>query len=191
MALPFSRKYKEFKAKAVAEFYLHINDLLEDDCVQQLDGYIQHYCFSRLKHSMDVAYCSFFIAKALGWDARSTARGGLLHDLFLYDWRDESYEGKNHAMNHPKIALENAQRITTLNRVEKDIILKHMWLVTITPPKYKEGFVVTFVDKYCATREFFLGIFSGKPTAAKLPVAQALAVQELAADALPVQAPSA
>lgn len=162
MAVSLVKRYREFKAKAVAEFYLHINDLLEHDSVQQLDNYIQHYCYSRLKHSMDVAYCSFFIAKALGWDARSTARGGLLHDLFLYDWRSGEYEGKNHAANHPKIALENARRITSLNILEEDIIRKHMWLITLTPPRYKEGFIVTFVDKYCATREFFIGLAAGK-----------------------------
>jgi len=174
MAFPLSKRYHKFKTKAVAEFYLHINDLLEYDEVQQLDNYIQHYCFSRLKHSLDVAYCSFLIAKILGWDARSTARGALLHDLFHYDWRDEDYDGKNHAMNHPKIAVENAKQITDLNRIEEDIIRKHMWLVTLTPPRYKEGFIVTFVDKYCATREFFFGVISGKTSktvAVDLPAA--------------------
>lgn len=173
MAFSFVKKYRNYKTKALAEFYLHINDLLEHEEVQQLDDFIQHYCFTRLKHSMDVAYCSFFISRLFGWDARSAARGGLLHDLFLYDWREGGEESKNHAVNHPKIALENARKITTLNKVEEDIIRKHMWLVTPVPPRYKEGFVVTFVDKYCATREFFMGVFSKKSAVetAKAPVA--------------------
>jgi len=162
MAFSFVKKYRSYKTRALAEFYLHINDLLEHEDVRQLDDYIQHYCFTRLKHSMDVAYCSFFIAKLFGWDARSTARGGLLHDLFLYDWRNGGEEAKNHAMNHPRIALDNARKLTILNEVEEDIIRKHMWLVTPVPPRYKESFVVTFVDKYCATREFFMGVFSKK-----------------------------
>ena len=37
---------------------------------------------------------------------------------------------------------------------EKDIILKHMWPVTFSTPKYLETFIVTFVDKYCAIKEF-------------------------------------
>lgn len=156
----FWKKLREFRSEAVTEFYTHIDALLENDKVQQLDNYIQHYCYTRLKHSLDVAYYSFLITRLLGWDSRSTARAALLHDLFLYDWRDESYTGKNHAVNHPKIALENARTVCELNRVEEDIIRKHMWLITPIPPRYKEGFVVTFVDKFCATRELILSIVS-------------------------------
>ena len=150
-------RYREFKAAALGEFYLHVNDLLEHEDVQKLDCYTQHYCFSRLKHSMDVAYKSFFVAKLLGWDARSTARGGLLHDLFLYDCRS-SDAADNHLTSHPQLAVENAQKLTQLNKIEQNIIRRHMWLITLTPPRYKEGYIVTFVDKYCAVREFFIGM---------------------------------
>lgn len=169
MAFSLLKKFRAYRAGALNEFYLHISDLLENETVQQLDNYIQHFCFSRLKHSLDVAYCSFFIARLLGWDARSAARGGLLHDLFLYDLHDENYDGKGHATNHPKIALANAQQITALNRVEENIILRHMWLITLIPPRYKEGYIVTFVDKYCAFCEFFIGLARGKSELAKLP----------------------
>lgn len=160
MAFHWLRKLREYKSEAVTEFYTHIGALLENEQVQQLDNFIQHYCYTRLKHSLDVAYYSYFITKLLGWDSRSAARAGLLHDLFLYDWRCDNYTGKNHALNHPLVALENARAICTLNKVEEDIIKKHMWLITPVPPRYKEGFVVTFVDKFCATREFFLSVFS-------------------------------
>ena len=40
-----------------------------------------------------------------------------------------------------------------LNEVEKDIILKHMWPLTIRFPRYREAYIVTFVDKYCAIKE--------------------------------------
>jgi len=32
-----------------------------------------------------------------------------------------------------------------------------MWLITLVPPRYKEGYIVTFVDKYCAVREAIIG----------------------------------
>lgn len=144
----------------VNEFYSHIDALLENEKVQALDSYIQHYCYTRLKHSLDVAYYSFFITRMLHWDSRSAARAGLLHDLFLYDWREEDCTGHQHALNHPMVALENARTICDLNLVEEDIIKKHMWLITLVPPRYKEGFVVTFVDKFCATREFFTSVFA-------------------------------
>ena len=43
---------------------------------------------------------------------------------------------------------------TTIEK-EKDIILKHMWPVTIAFPNSMEGFILTFVDKYCAMNETF------------------------------------
>ncbi|MGI6403670.1 MAG: HDIG domain-containing metalloprotein [Oscillospiraceae bacterium] len=137
----------------IAEFYLHIRPLLEHPQVQELGNYIQHNCHSRLNHCLDVAYFSFFIAKLLGWDSKSAARGGLLHDLFLYDRKKNKEEAHRHLRRHPITALENARKICTLNKVEEDIIRRHMWLITLVPPRYKEGYIVTFVDKYCALRE--------------------------------------
>lgn len=54
---------------------------------------------------------------------------------------------------HPRIAVKNAEKITELSDLERDIILKHMWGATIAPPKYKESYIVTLVDKYCAIKE--------------------------------------
>lgn len=153
-----SAKLRNKNSDLATEFYSYINHLLENDQVKQLDTYIQHYCFSRLQHSLDVAYFSFMIAKFFRWDARSVARAGLLHDLFLYDRYSEEYDGEKHLRSHPQIAYENAKAVCDLNKVEKDIILKHMWLVTLMPPRYKESYIVTFVDKYCALREFFISL---------------------------------
>ena len=54
---------------------------------------------------------------------------------------------------HPKIALRNATQIFNLNDIEKDVIVNHMWPVTIKIPHYKETVVVTFADKYSAIFE--------------------------------------
>jgi uncharacterized protein len=89
----------------------------------------------------------------MGFDYRSAARGGLLHDFFLYDWHiGKPYRGL-HGFIHPYIALENANQYFCLNELEKDVIQKHMWPLTIRLPRYKETFVVLLVDKYCATKE--------------------------------------
>jgi hypothetical protein len=61
---------------------------------------------------------------------------------------------------HPKDALKNAQKICALTEMECDIILRHMWFLTFRPPKYKEGYIVSFIDKYCAVKEFISSIFS-------------------------------
>lgn len=80
----------------------------------------------------------------------------MLHDLFLYNWR-KRVDGRKglHAFTHPRTALENASSIFTLNDMETDIILKHMWPLTFNFPRYKESYIVTFVDKYCALEESF------------------------------------
>jgi uncharacterized protein len=163
----FRQRLHEYKSNIVTEFYTHVAPLLRDDMVRQLDSYTQHYCYTRLHHSLDVAYYSFFITRLLGWDSRSTARAALLHDLFLYDRHADSYTGKHHATQHPRIALENARLVCDLNKREENIIRRHMWIITLVPPRYKEGFVVTFVDKFCAAKEFCIGLF-GNPEAQKI-----------------------
>ncbi len=135
------------------EFKNIIKDLLSDRAVESLRLFKHHYGSNRLEHCLSVAYYSYRICKFLGLDHVSVARAGLLHDLFLYDCEDAETRPKNHIKEHPKVALANAEKLFILNDIEKDIILKHMWPVTFSAPKYLETFIVTFVDKYCAIKE--------------------------------------
>ncbi len=140
------------------EFYSIIRDLINNDTVQEMKNYRQHYDTSTFEHCFFVSYISYKICKKLNLDYVSTARAAMLHDLFLYDWRNSSKKlnlDGLHAFVHPKIALENASKIFDLNDKEKDIIVKHMWPVTLPFPKYKETFIVTCVDKYSAIMESF------------------------------------
>lgn len=138
------------------EYVALVEDLLAMEEVQWLAEYTQHHYSTRLEHSIAVSYLSYRVAKKIGGDLRSIARAGLLHDLFYYDWRTENYTGGSHAYVHPRVAVENAEKITELNDKERDIIIKHMWLATIALPKYKESYIVTMVDKYCAISEVFI-----------------------------------
>ena len=80
----------------------------------------------------------------------------MLHDLFLYDWRVRQPGRKGlHAFTHGMTACENASKLFDLNDKEKDMIIKHMWPVTVDFPRSIEGFILTFVDKYCAMQESF------------------------------------
>ena len=80
----------------------------------------------------------------------------MLHDLFLYDWRIRQPDRKGlHAFTHGKLACENASKLFDLTQKEKDMILTHMWPVTMKFPTSIEGLILTFVDKYCATSETF------------------------------------
>ena len=140
------------------EFYTIVQDLISNETVQKMKNFKQHYDTSTYEHCFYVAYISYKICKKLKLDYKAAARGGMLHDLFLYDWRNSkellNLERK-HAFIHSKIALENASKLFNLTNKEKDIIVKHMWPVTLKLPKYPESFIITFVDKYSAIQESF------------------------------------
>lgn len=135
-----------------------VADLLASEQVQALKNYEHHHATTRLEHCLTVSYRSYRIAKALGWQAKAVARAGLLHDLFYHDWRVTKFEEGSHAYAHPYIAYQKALEITDLSDLEKDIIVKHMWLSTIAFPEYKESYLVSFVDKYSAVLEYFTGL---------------------------------
>lgn len=137
--------------------YLNIvDDLLQHDEVQQLVQYTQHHFSNRLRHSISVSYQSYTIAKKIGADAEATARAGLLHDMFYYDWRVTKFEEGSHAYVHPRIALQNARKITHISDKEADIIVKHMFGATIALPKYRESWIVSIVDDFAAVNEYLI-----------------------------------
>lgn len=144
----------EIKNIELSEFNSIIKDLVENETIQKMKNYRQHYNTSCFEHCKNVAYYSYLICKKYNLDYVSAARAGMLHDLFLYDWRVKQDGRKGfHGFRHPRIALNNASKLFELNNKEQDIILKHMWPITIILPKYKESYIITLVDKYCAIQE--------------------------------------
>ena len=138
----------------IKEFEEIISDLVNNETVQKMKEFKQHYNTSCFEHCKMVAYYSYLLCKKYNLDYVSAARAGMLHDLFLYDWRTRIDGRKGlHAFTHPKTALANASKLFDLNKKEQDIILKHMWPVTIKLPRYKESYIITFIDKYCAIQE--------------------------------------
>lgn len=141
------------------EYMSIVGDLLKDKELLKLDNITHHRYTTRLVHSIFVSYMSYKITKARGLDYISTARAGLLHDFFLEERDEIELLGMgSHNSAHPKIALKNAENLTEINELEKDIILKHMFLCTLKSkaPLYKESFIVSMVDKYCAISEVSL-----------------------------------
>lgn len=142
-------------ADSLNEYNECVLDLLEHEAVRSMEKFIQHGSVSCLEHSIAVSRISYRLCKKLGLDYRSAARGGLLHDFFLYDWHTTKTQGGLHGFTHPVTALRNAKNHYSLNPVEEDIILKHMWPLTVRTPRYKESMVVSLVDKYCSATEIF------------------------------------
>lgn len=137
------------------EYIACVEDILYNETVQSMREFPQHGRTSCLAHSIAVSYLSYLSCKRLGLNAHEAARGGLLHDLFLYDWHEHRKNTGNrfHGLTHPKIALENAEKEFDLTDLERDIIVKHMWPLTPVPPKYREGYIVAYHDKICSTKE--------------------------------------
>ncbi|MCL2699704.1 MAG: HD domain-containing protein [Defluviitaleaceae bacterium] len=136
-----------------------VSDLTRHDDIKRLNGFTQHLNTSRLEHCVNVSYFSYLICKKLGWDHRSAARAGLLHDFYHYDWRTQTHTEERHTSAHPKAALENAKKITPLNEIEADAIINHMWPLTFSLPKYRESYVVNLMDTFCAAYEFAAKFF--------------------------------
>ena len=141
--------------KRYVQFRYCISDLIDSPIVKDMNNYIQHSCVTTLEHCVFVSYLSFLMCRFLGLNYYAAARGGLLHDLFLYDWHDSDKRGKLHGFTHPTAALKNACEHFELTNMEKDIIKKHMWPLTISFPKYKESYIVSLADKLCTCIEVF------------------------------------
>ena len=59
----------------------------ENKTVQKMKNFRQHYETTCFDHCYTVSYYCYLICKKYKLDYISAARAGMLHDLFLYDWR--------------------------------------------------------------------------------------------------------
>lgn len=138
------------------EFLNIIKDIISNETVQEMKNFRQHYETTCFDHCYMVSYYCYLICKKYKLDYISATRAAMLHDLFLYDWRVRQPDRKGlHAFTHGKLACENASKLFDLTQKEKDMIITHMWPVTMKFPTSIEGLILTFVDKYCATSETF------------------------------------
>ncbi|MCR4901231.1 MAG: HD domain-containing protein [Butyrivibrio sp.] len=137
----------------------HAEDILKSDKYHKTCDFIQHGDVSVYEHCLMVAACALHINDTFKFNCneRALVRGALLHDYFLYDWHDhdciDNIHPKLHGFYHPGIALKNASRDFNLSPIEKDIIKKHMWPLTVIPPSCREAWVVTMADKYSSLLE--------------------------------------
>ncbi len=140
------------------EYMSCVGDIIEHNKIEKLAGHFQHCNTCRLQHSINVSYYSFIICRKFGWNKEAAARAGLMHDLYYYDWRvKNNFRTKHHAKWHPLVAKDNARKICDLHPIEEDAIVKHMWPMTLVPPRFKESYVVCLIDKFCAVVEYSNG----------------------------------
>jgi uncharacterized protein len=139
-------------------------------------GIIEHPEYKKLKnidhhdkdvysHNLKVAWISYLTAIKLQLHVQEMVRGALLHDFFLYDWREKGAKDEffPHGFTHPFVAKKNAERVFgSITPIERDIIIKHMWPLTVIPPSYPESFLVSFIDKLVASKEVANSVLSRK-----------------------------
>lgn len=150
--------------KYIKEFNEVIADLILNPFVQSMDRMEQHSKnVTLLAHLVYTSYISYIICKRLGLNENDAARGALLHDF-----RTEDTKSITKIFTHSKLALKEANEHFELTKHEQDIIKKHMWPATpFLFPRYKESFIVSLVDKYCATMEL-LGLYKKTKTTIEL-----------------------
>lgn len=141
-------------------FKSYLEEIMQKKKFLKMNRYIQHGNTTCLLHSIAVSYYSYRLAKFLRLNIheKELIRGSLLHDYFLYDWHAKYKPTRNvglHGKIHPTIALFNARKDYDINRIEADIIERHMFPLTFTPPKYKESIIVCLVDKVLSVYEVF------------------------------------
>ena len=132
------------------EFELITKDISMNNEFMKLNTCI-HHGISRLDHSYRVAYYSYKIMKFFKLNYVEGTRAALLHDFFTDDV--SNYGPLGRYRKNPKCALENAQKHFSLTPLQEDIIVKHMFPVTITPPKYLESVIVDIVDDVASIYE--------------------------------------
>ena len=136
-----------------ADFLSLVQCILDNAEFKKLNRYRQHYQTTRLMHSLNVSYLSWYIAQKFGWDASVAARAGLLHDFCVYDFRDKLPKGQIQAFYHPQVAAKTSEEHFALREKERQAILSHMF--PLGPlPKGREAWVITCIDKFCAFAEF-------------------------------------
>jgi len=153
-----------FSDEEMMELYPLIEEILSHERWDDMRMY-KHHLDTRAVHSLQVCCIAWRKAtKSTKYDATSVAIGALLHDFFFYDWQNEKanldqhdiklkvYSPKLHGFIHPLIAFDNANKFFPhlMNKMIEDIIVKHMWPLTINPPRYRESWLVSLADKRCS-----------------------------------------
>lgn len=136
------------------KYYEIVNEILNNEEFQKRKEYKHHGDISVYDHSLRVSQLSYKLARKIpNMDSRSVAIGGLLHDFYYNPWQDSKQKKpflKKHGFVHAEEALTNSYCYFEKYMTKKtdNIILRHMFPLNKIPPKYKEAWLVTLIDKY-------------------------------------------
>lgn len=135
------------------EFLNIVSPILKHPEFKKRKDWKHHEDVSLYEHLLIVSYLSYKICKRKNLNYRDAAIGGLLHDFYYKPWQENVLQKKpffkQHGFIHAKEAKYNAYKYFPkyMNKRVENIIERHMFPLNIIPPKYKEGWIVTYVDK--------------------------------------------
>ncbi len=155
------------------EWFQYVKEILLNDEFQKRKLFPHHHNMSVWDHSILVSFRSFLMARLFNADLRICAIAGLLHDFYPWSWLysedlEELDDGKylievrtkhplfkRHGFTHAKAAAENYIKYfpELENKRITNAIKRHMFPLNIIPPRYKEGFIITTVDKINSVHE--------------------------------------
>lgn len=138
-------------------FLMIIRPIVKTKEFKTMKKHNHHSGFSTYYHSIKVAYLAYKYAKKhnVKLEINSLVRGALLHDFYLYDWHDKGGSHRLHGFRHPRFAYNNALKLfPDISLMEKDIILHHMFPLTIIPPHTKGGWIVCYCDKVATCADY-------------------------------------
>ncbi len=155
------------------EWYQLVLPILLNDEFQRRKLFLHHES-SVWNHSIMVSFKSFLVAKFYNLNVYDATIAGLLHDFYPQAWQyseelynlDPSYLTRYfkkhkkltelHGFVHGKEAAINAQKYfpQMVNERILDSIKYHMFPLTVIPPHYIEGWIVTSMDKKVSVSVF-------------------------------------
>lgn len=142
------------------DFYIIVKDILDSEEFQKRKTYNHHGNITVYDHVLHVALKAYRISKRFkSMDSESVAIGALLHDFYYRPWQDYKEKRKffkKHGFVHAHEALENSKLNYPefMNKKVENIIERHMFPLNKIPPKYKEAWLVSVVDKMVSLEAF-------------------------------------
>lgn len=138
----------------------------------------KHHEYSVWDHCILVSLTAYSYACKFGANKRVCAIGGLLHDFYPLAWQYSdalnNYDArylerlkrkesllKKHGFTHAKEAYNNSLLYFEEVNDERiaDCIIKHMFPLNISLPRYKESWLVSLSDKVVSVKDMSLKTF--------------------------------
>lgn len=155
------------------EWFSIVKNILLNDEFQRRKMFLHHHNMTVWDHSILVSFKSFLVGRYFHADLNVCAIAGLLHDFYSQAWLStpelEEFENgryvqlmkekkslfEMHGFTHAKDASINYIKYfpDLENKKITNSIKRHMFPLNIIPPRYKEGYIITTIDKWNSVHE--------------------------------------